>query len=197
MIADTSIVLASRSARRETLLKNAGIPFEVFFPDASEELEEDESATSACTRLAERKAESVACRCPQNLVLGADTVVCLEDQILGKPASQVGAADMLDRLSGRKHRVVTGVSLQHRDAVFYHSWYTVTDVYFKRLSDADIQRYLSEVYTLDKAGAYAIQEKGDMLVDEIDGLRSNVIGLPIEEVVACLQKNGYVNAGQQ
>jgi septum formation protein len=119
-------------------------------------------------------------------VLGADTVVVLDGVVFGKPADLADAGRMLGQLSGRWHEVLTGVALVRRDPPWRRVWVCVTRVRFKALSPKVIRDYCAQVNTLDKAGAYGIQERGEMLVAEIDGLYSNVVGLPVEEVVAAL-----------
>ena len=129
-----------------------------------------------------RKCRSVARRHPDMLVLGADTIVCLGERIFGKPAGLSEAQEMLARLQGRTHEVVTGVCLihlrTHRQKLFAES----TAVMFRQLHAGQIRRYLSKINPLDKAGAYAIQEEGDDLVKGIHGSFSNVVGLPVERV---------------
>jgi len=176
------IVLASQSPRRRQLLKDAGISFKVIKPDVMEEIMPEEKPVDACVRLAQEKAENVASSVPARTVLAADTLVCIDGEILGKPESEAQAAEMLAKLSGRSHWVITGVCLCRQSESKKCCWSSLTRVDFYDLTDADIKSYLKEVNTLDKAGAYAIQESGEMLVRNIEGLRSNVVGLPIEEV---------------
>jgi septum formation protein len=125
----------------------------------------------------------VAVRYPDEVVLGADTVVVIGGVALGKPVDEAEAGDMLRRLSGHWHQVVTGVCLTRAGDGWERAWTCATDVRFRELDHAGIQRYIARVHVLDKAGAYAIQECGEMIVAETRGLVSNVIGLPVEEVV--------------
>lgn len=138
------------------------------------------SPLEVCQLNAHRKAFAVAKQIPDALVLGADTLVFLGNEILGKPRNLSEARAMLSRLQGRGHQVVTGVSLihlrQHQERIFAAS----TDVWFHPLNAAQICEYTAKVHTLDKAGAYAIQESGEMLISEISGSFSNVVGLPVE-----------------
>ena len=124
---------------------------------------------------------------PDALVLGADTLVCLDTALFGKPATLEEAYQMLERLQGRTHQVVTGICLlhlrKHRQAVFAES----TAVTFHPLDDAQNRRYLNRVNPLDKAGAYAIQEEGDLIVEKIVGSYTNVVGLPVERLSAELE----------
>ena len=138
------------------------------------------SPLEVCQLNAHRKAFAVAKKIPDALVLGADTLVFLDNEILGKPRNRNEARQMLARLQGRHHQVVTGVSLmhlrKHQERIFADS----TDVLFHPLDSEQISDYIFKVNTLDKAGAYAIQEWGEVLVSEISGSYSNVVGLPVE-----------------
>ena len=135
-----------------------------------------------CQLNAHRKARSVAKKIPDALVLGADTLVFLEDEIMGKPADIADARRMLTRLQGRMHQVVTGISLIHLRAHRERTFALSTDVTFRPLTAGQIDWYLAKVNPLDKAGAYAIQEHGEMIVADISGSFSNVVGLPVERV---------------
>ena len=138
------------------------------------------SPLEICQLNAHRKAFAGAKKHPDSLVLGADTLVFLDNEILGKPRNLADARRMLARLQGRHHQVVTGVSLihlrKHQERIFAVS----TDVLFHPLNAAQIREYTSKVHTLDKAGAYAIQESGEKIISEISGSYSNVVGLPVE-----------------
>jgi len=181
------IVLASGSPRRRELLQAAGIPFDVMTADVVETRIDGEVPEMMVQRLAALKAKAVAARCPDRIVLGADTVVVLDGMVLGKPRDLDDARRMLSMLSGRTHRVLTGVAIVFPNAESAQ-WCCETSVTFKVLSSMDIEKYLSLVDVLDKAGAYAVQSHGELLVEKIDGLLSNVIGLPVEEVKAHLEK---------
>ncbi len=183
------LILASASPRRRQLLAQAGLAFRVVPADIPERVQPGESPEAAVRRLAQAKAAAVAARFPDAVVLGADTTVALGAVMLGKPRSTAESRAMLRRLAGRRHRVITGVCLlrlqPRRQALL---WACTTFVRFRQLSEADIETYLARVHTLDKAGAYAIQESGEILVEAIQGLRSNVIGLPVEEVLDRLRE---------
>jgi septum formation protein len=176
------LILASASPRRVELLRLFSVPFEVV-PSGSDELhDETVSAHELCATNARRKAEEIAHRFPDKIVLGADTLVTLNGKLFGKPANLEDAAAMLGQLSGKAHQVITGVCLreerQNREELF-----TVeTEVTFKTLTAGVIITYIATVPVLDKAGAYAIQEHGGMLVAGIKGSLSNVIGLPVERL---------------
>lgn len=174
------LILASASPRRAELLRQLGMDFQVV-PSAAEEIfDEQLSPLELCQLNAHRKARAVAKKHPDALVLGADTLVFLGNEIMGKPASVAEARRMLGRLQGRTHQVVTGVSLIHLRAYCERICAASTDVTFHPLTARQINLYLSQINPLDKAGAYAIQEHGDMIVSEIFGSYSNVVGLPIE-----------------
>jgi len=129
----------------------------------------------------------VAERYPNYLVLGADTLVWLDGEPLAKPLDAAEARSMLARLSGRIHEVVTGVCLVHHAASHSHIFSDATRVRFRTLSEATITEYLDKVHTLDKAGGYALQEHGDLIVEQIEGSWSNVVGLPMEAVRSALE----------
>jgi septum formation protein len=181
------LILASASPRRVELLRQLGVEFKVVPGDVAEIHQEEMTARELSQVNAYRKARAVAKRFPDALVLAADTLVCLEATLFGKPASLEEAYQMLERLQGRTHEVVTGTCLlhlrKHRQAVFAES----TAVTFRPLDAVKIRRYLNRVNPLDKAGAYAIQEEGDMIVEEIAGSYSNVVGLPVERLVPELE----------
>jgi len=181
------IILASASPRRQELLRKAGIPFEVHPAEVDEMLPSDEQPGASVMRLAELKASAVARQYSGMLVLGADTLVVLDGKTLGKPADLADAHRMLQELSGRTHEVLTGVSLV-QDGQPADTWCCRTLVTFNTLDAEQIDAYFQLVNPLDKAGAYAIQEHGSLLVESIQGLLSNVIGLPVEEVVQKLQE---------
>ena len=160
------------------------LEFEVVPSDATEVFDDHLSPLELCQLNAHRKARKVAKKIPDSLVLGADTLVFLERKIFGKPGDLAEAKKMLLELQGRTHQVVTGVSLihlrMHKEKIFAIS----TDVIFHALKPKQIDEYLAKINPLDKAGGYAIQENGDMLVSGISGSFSNVVGLPVERVEA-------------
>lgn len=178
------LLLASSSPRRRELLGQTGLAFTVVVPEAEELQFEHLTATELCQLNAYRKARAVAKHHPDAIVLGADTLVYLENHRFGKPATRSEAAGMLRILQGRTHMVSTGVCLihlrGHRERVFVDT----THVSFHPLNDPSIDAYLAKVNPLDKAGGYAIQEHGEMIVAGIEGSLSNVIGLPTERLTA-------------
>ena len=168
------IILASASPRRKELLSSMGIPFTVVVADADEATEGSPDALvmeNAC-----RKAAAVAALHPGRMVLGSDTVVCVDGQVLGKPKDEEDAFRMLHSLSGREHQVYTGVCLIKDGKKDVRC--DKTDVFFTPLTDAEIRDYVRTGEPMDKAGAYAIQGIAGMFVEKIHGSFSNVIGLP-------------------
>jgi len=177
-----SLILASASPRRAELLRQLEVPFQVLPSDAPE-LEDDYlSPFEVCQLNAHRKARAVAKKHPDAIVLGADTLVFLGRDILSKPANIDEAERMLEKLQGKTHQVVTGLSLihmrTHRESMFAES----TDVRFRALTAEQIRHYLAQINPLDKAGAYAIQDHGELIVEEVSGSFTNVVGLPLERL---------------
>jgi septum formation protein len=176
------LILASASPRRAELLRQLGLDFQVVPGDIAEIIDDQLSPLELCQLNAHRKARVIAKKHPDALVLGADTLVFLDEEIMGKPADLAEARQMLARLQGRTHQVVTGVSLIHLRALQERTFAVSTDVTFHPLTAEQINVYLSKMNPLDKAGAYAIQEHGDTIVSEISGSFSNVVGLPVEQL---------------
>ncbi len=178
------LVLASGSPRRAELLRELGLEFHVLPSDAPEVAHDELSPQELCQLNAHRKARAVAKKHPDVVVLGADTLVFLDREILGKPTDLADARRMLERLQGRTHQVVTGVSLIHLRTHREHLFAVSTDVRFRALNDAQIRNYLAKINPLDKAGAYAIQDHGELIMEELSGSFTNVVGLPLERVEA-------------
>ena len=174
------IVLASASPRRREILEGLGISFRVAPSGADEDIPEGTPPYLAVERLSLLKAADVAKDEKKNaLVLGADTVVVLDGEILGKPKDEEDAVRMLTALSGREHSVLTGISVIRRSDGKGVSVYEETKVKFLELSKEQIKSYVKTGEPMDKAGAYAIQGKGSLLVEKIDGDYFNVVGLPV------------------
>ena len=182
------LVLASASPRRQDLLRSAGIPFEVQPAHIPEEPLSGEDAKDCAERLAREKALSVARLRPDNAVLGADTVVVIDDQILGKPVDPADAARMLRLLSGRTHRVITAVCLVVGGRLSVASETTL--VTMSEISGREIGDYVASGEPMDKAGAYAIQGLASRWIPGIEGDYSNVVGLPVALVCRMLQEAG-------
>jgi septum formation protein len=187
------LVLASGSPRRRELLAEAGFDFEVVISPAEELHDAGVPLAELCERNAEAKAAAVAAQRAEAVVLGADTLVWIDGEPLGKPADPGQARAMLRRLSGRGHTVCTGVCVigGGRRACFHE----LTEVLFRALDEAAIGRYFERVNPLDKAGAYAVQEHGEMVVAEVRGDYSNVVGLPLDRVIGVLGGFGVRPAG--
>jgi nucleoside triphosphate pyrophosphatase len=171
------IVLASASPRRAHILGVLGVPFRVCVSSVEEDLRPGEDAETAAERLARAKAEAVAAAGEDLPVLGADTVVVCEGEILGKPRSDADAARMLRRLSGRTHHVVTGVCLVSGGRAT--SGIERTAVTFAPLTGGDVAWYVATGEPADKAGAYHVDGRGALFITRIDGSPSNVAGLPV------------------
>jgi septum formation protein len=181
------VILASQSPRRRELLARI-LPDFTIQPSPGTELHDPSlNPRVLCETNARRKALPVAVENPDALVLGADTLVFLDRMPLGKPAHLEAARETLHRLSGRIHEVITGVSLAHAASHRIQTFSDVTFVKFKPLTHALIDRYLEQVHVLDKAGSYALQEEGHILIDQVEGSVSNVIGLPLEALSRALE----------
>lgn len=185
-----SLILASASPRRHTLLDAAGIPHEVSPSDIEEIKQPAETPEGFVLRMALEKAEAAAQAAPDRFVLAADTVVVLDGAILGKPETAARATAMLDALNGRAHAVVSGVALLRHSPFFLKQEAVSTKVFFRQLTREEIQAYVATGECLDKAGAYGIQAQGGTLVARYEGSFTNVVGLPMETVKAFLAEAG-------
>ncbi len=180
------LVLASGSPRRSDLLHKAGFHFEVVKP-LVEEIEDDAIPIRELTALNARlKADAVAAAHHGSVVLAADTLVLLGEKVFGKPSSREEASRMLGELNGQAHQVFTAVTLIHQESGRMHSLSVATDVIFKQLSREEMAAYHKKIDPMDKAGAYAAQDHGVLIIDRISGSMSNVIGLPMDEVTEAL-----------
>jgi septum formation protein len=184
------IVLASASPRRKELLALIGLRFTV----VPSKYEEDMSLKLTPRRLAcllsAKKAEDVALRCPDALVIAADTFIDLNGSLLGKPQTPAEAKQMLRSLSNRSHEVITGFTVLDTASGNRVSKAIATKVYFKNLTEKEIDAYVASGEPMDKAGAYAIQGLGSVIIKKIDGDYFNVIGLPLNALVSALRKFG-------
>jgi septum formation protein len=176
------LILASASPRRAELLKLLQVRFRILPGAVAEVAHEHLSPLEVCQLNAHRKARAVAKKIPDALVLGADTLVFLDGEILGKPRHLADARRMLRKLQGRAHQVVTGVCLMHLRAHRERIFAVSTDVLFHPLDEKQIRDYLARIHPLDKAGAYALQDSGELIVSEISGSYGNVVGLPVERL---------------
>jgi septum formation protein len=180
-----TLILASRSPRRSELLKAAGISFEVLAADIDETPHANESPIAYVERLALAKAHAVLALRPDAVVLGADTTVTIDGEILGKPVDEPDAVRMLQLLQGRVHDVHTGVSLI--SAASIKSAVDTTRVWFAPMTDEDIRWYVATGEPVDRAGAYAIQGFASRFIPRIEGSYSNVVGLPVALVSSILR----------
>jgi septum formation protein len=188
------LILASGSPRRRQLLAEMGVPFEIVTTDSAE-LDALSAPRLAPVELAiengRRKAAAVAPQMPGRWILGADTIMALAGRIFGKPSSLAEAREFLRALSGRTHEVVTGGVLRSPDGA-EDAFHDISRVTFLPLTDPAIARYLAEVHVLDKAGAYALQERGESIVASVEGSRANVVGLPVEKLTALFRQRGLL-----
>ncbi|MBY0359319.1 MAG: Maf family protein [Candidatus Obscuribacterales bacterium] len=185
------IVLASASPRRLDLLSSLGLRFDVVPSDVDENIDLTDPAEFV-RQLSLVKAEAVAAQLTNGpaLVLGADTIVVLKDQILGKPTSRENAFAMLSSLSGNCHQVFTGVSLLESNGSRRKTLHRVSNVYFRPLNPDEIRHYINTDEPMDKAGSYALQGLGSSFVEKIDGCYTNIIGLPVPDTLAMLREFG-------
>ncbi|TAM97655.1 MAG: septum formation protein Maf [Chitinophagaceae bacterium] len=188
MFEEKNIILASSSPRRKELLEKAGIAFKMRISHANEDIPDNMSSEKAPVYLAGKKAEMVQKRSADNeLILAADTIVLLGNKILGKPDNDRHAKEILRLLSGKMHRVITGVCLLQGKREIQFS--ETTKVYFYPLTEAQINYYVENYHPMDKAGAYAIQEWiGLTGIEKIEGDYFNVVGLPIGRVIKEIEK---------
>ncbi|MFB5946872.1 Maf family nucleotide pyrophosphatase [Albibacterium profundi] len=180
-LSNINVILASNSPRRKELLGQLGIDFEVKSKDIDESYPTSFRPEAVAVYIAEKKANSFVEHVSSELLIAADTVVTIDDEIFGKPVDYQDAKKMLNALSARSHEVITGVALLHRGKIF--SFFEKTVVHFKELTDSEIEYYILNYQPFDKAGAYGIQEWIGMIgVDKIDGSYTNVVGLPTARV---------------
>lgn len=190
---DKKIVLASSSPRRIELLKQIGLTFEVVPADIEEEVFKDLTPQELVERLAKEKVLNASLKVKNSIVVGADTVVVLEGKILGKPKSKEEALNMLLLLSGKWHKVFSGVAVMDSDNKQLFSDVEETKVKFRRISTEEAMKYVETGESMDKAGAYAIQGKGAVFIEKIEGCYYNVVGLPIYRLEKLLKKfNIYI-----
>ena len=184
----SNIVLASKSPRRADLLRQIGIEFEIYPSGVEEPQISHISPANAVQELALTKARTVAAKLQVGLVIGADTVVVIDGQPIGKPETDAHAIEILTQLSGTRHDVITGVALidvtQKKEVV----WAEKTAVYFRKLRQSEILAYVCSGESSDKAGAYGIQGKAGAFVERIEGCYFNVVGLPLASLTVQLWK---------
>ncbi len=187
-----SLILASTSPRRRQLLTVLGLDFEVIPPHADERLLPEEAPREHVARLSRLKAHEVGKNYPDRWIIAADTIVFIDGIILGKPRDEQEARSMLSRLSGREHTVMTGFAVHQTGAVKTVSNVVESFVKVKELCDQEITGYINTGEPFDKAGGYAIQGIGMFMVEKVRGSYTNVIGLPMCEVVNALRQVGAI-----
>lgn len=177
------IILASTSPRRIEIFKRLGFSFIAVPPDFDESSMQGLEAYSMPLIFAQKKAESISHKFEDDVVIGFDTLVFYNDKILGKPKDLNESKIFLSKLSGNYHEVITGCSIVSRKLKIFSTFSDISSVKFKALTNDIIDEYIRKVNTLDKAGAYAVQEYGDMIIDHTEGSIDNIIGLPTEKLL--------------
>lgn len=184
------MILASASPRRKEILENFGFSFKTIVKNI-DETSDKTRAEEKILEIAEKKAKAAAIDFPDENVVGADTVVVVDGKILGKPKDEKEAFSMLKSLSGRNHEVITAFSFININKNISYSDYEITKVYFKNLTDDEINWYINTKEPMDKAGAYGIQGKGAFFVEKIEGDFFSVMGFPLGKFVRFLNKTGF------
>jgi septum formation protein len=186
------LILASNSPRRRYLLQQAGIEFDVIPSGFDENRVVLQDPRQYVRTLSQAKAGDIAAQYPDRWIIGADTIVLINGQVLGKPKDQSAARNMLEQLSGQTHQVFTGYTICCAGLQKRFTDVVITDVTFKKLTKDEIKWYIHTNEPFDKAGAYAIQGLGTFLVERINGSYTNVVGLPVCEVIGYLIKEGVI-----
>ncbi len=189
---DKQIILASASPRRVRFLKQLGLEFTAIPAAIDETGKSDESPDALVSRLATAKAESIGALHPQAFVIGADTIVTIDNRIIGKPDTPDQALHILQQLRGRSHQVVTGLCLHCRTMSLVTSVTRTTTITFGWFPDPILRAYIKTGEPMDKAGAYGLQGTGGFLVEKITGSCANAIGLPTSELVVLLLRHGVI-----
>lgn len=184
------LILASQSPRRRELLEQLQLKFATVTPDFIEIIRPDFSPEQEVITLARGKAESLASRFPKSWILGCDTLVILGEKKLGKPADEADALQMLQELSGKPHRVLTGLYLLDSESGKFWEALEETKVKMRKFSEQEAKDYVATGEPLDKAGAYGIQSKGGELIESIEGDFYNVVGLPLKRLAGLLEQAG-------
>ena len=182
----TRIILASKSPRRKQLMDTLNIPYEIIVADIEETIDHEKELRSEIEKLSFLKALKVYKDNPDAIVVGADTIVVVDNKVLGKPQDEEEANQMLHKLQNNKHTVITGCSII--SSKMSETFSNVSDVYFNPMSDEEINEYIQTKEPMDKAGAYAIQGLGSKFIHSINGDYYSIMGLPISEVYQRLKK---------
>ena len=185
------LILASQSPRRKTILSRLDIPFKIIVSNIDESIFTDiENPTDYAQKLALLKSKYISNKYIGHLVVGADTIVVLNSQVMGKPKNKKDAINMLKTLSGNTHRVITAVSIQCAHNGINHNFHEETKVTFRQISSEHINTYTNSTSPYDKAGSYGIQDWSAIFVDKINGCYDNVVGFPLSRFVFELEKIG-------
>ena len=184
------LILASASLRRKELLASLGVAFEIIPAEVTEHEAHDADPREMVRHNAALKADWVAARHPDATVIGADTTVFIDRTVLNKPRDLTAARAMLKLLAGRTHTVFTGLAVRRQRDGLKLEQGVASEVTFKAFDDATLELYLSRVHTLDKAGGYAIQEQGELIIAGFTGSLTNIVGLPLEEMKQLLTRAG-------
>jgi septum formation protein len=196
MIMPSNLILASASPRRIELLKAMGLDFKILPSGVEEEFLEGETPQNHVLRLSEKKAKAIMKIHPDAWIIGADTIVVIHDEILGKPKTPNQAREMLGKLSGKSHRVFTGFTITRGKYNLLVKDVIESLVSFKVISDNEMDWYVNSEEPYDKAGGYAVQGMGAFLIKEIHGSYTNVIGLPLCEVITALKNLNAITLGE-
>jgi len=190
---NNKIILASKSPRRKYLLEQAGLNFSVIVSNIDEsQFSLDLLPSDYVKKISMAKAQNIGDKYPDKWILAADTIVYINGKILGKPSSKKHASEMLNQLQNTVHQVVTGYTILNINNDINITENVITDVFFKKLTDKEIKWYLQTNEPYDKAGSYAIQGLGTFLVKSIKGSYTNVVGLPVCEVIEALINTGAI-----
>ncbi|MCH1502749.1 MAG: Maf family protein [Verrucomicrobiales bacterium] len=191
------LILGSQSPRRVDLMRGAGYDYEVIPADVEEAMDASLKPPELTCANAALKAKYVARLHPDALVIGADTLVYLDEAPLGKPSDLEEAIRMVTSLAGRTHQVCTGVALISQKSGVKDTFHVITNVTFKVLTNDEVCAYLSKIDPLDKAGGYAAQEHGNLVLQAVEGSWTNVVGLPMDELGESLVPHGFLPAGAE
>jgi len=189
---NNDIILASNSPRRQELLNQIGFKFQVNASSIHEDFSIDIPPDKFAEHYAFKKADDVSRSYPDQLVIGADTIVVLDNKILGKPKDAIESKSMLTDLSGNTHTVITGVSLINRELKYFDIFHVKTDVTFKTISEMEIDFYINNYHPFDKAGSYGIQDWFSVHVKEIKGCFYNVVGFPLSRFYQSYKKYSQI-----
>ena len=189
------IILASKSDRRKQLLSSLNLNFTTISADINESryLKNNMSPEKFCSKLAYIKAHKISTDNPNSIVIGGDTIVVINNEILGKPKDKKNAFEMLTKLRAKKHLVLTAISIQCKEKNISHTFHDKTVVTFNNYTNKEIHYYINNFHPFDKAGSYGIQDRSSIFVKKIDGCFYNVVGFPISKFYANFKELGLIN----